>query len=60
MNQLVKAGRIQKNRNELASRAAVDSQSVRKGIFCSLDTDIDGGKFVNSGLPVRTKTSSDR
>lgn len=60
MNQLVKAGRIQKNRNELASRAAVDSQSVRKGIFCSLDTDIDGGKFVNAGLPVRTKTSSDR
>jgi transposase len=31
MNQLVKAGRIQKNRNELASRAAVDSPSVRKG-----------------------------
>lgn len=31
INQLVKADRIQKNRNELASRAAVDSPSVRKG-----------------------------
>lgn len=57
MNQLVKTKRILQNRNELASRAAIDSQSVRKGLFCSLDTGIDGGKCVNAGPPVRAQTS---
>ncbi len=34
-------------RDELASAAAVDSQSVKKGGLITLDTGVDGGKQVN-------------
>lgn len=47
MNELVKEKRVSQGRLPFASRAAIDSQSVRKGLFCKYDTGIDGGKLVN-------------
>lgn len=44
---LVEKERLRHNRNPQASRVAVDSQSVKKGSFISIDTGIDGGKLIN-------------
>lgn len=44
---LVEKQRIKQGRNPTASIAAVDSQSVKKGSFISLDSGFDGGKLVN-------------
>lgn len=44
---LVQKARIKQGREAEASRAAVDSQSVKKGSFVSLNTGFDGGKLIN-------------
>lgn len=59
---LVEKERENNGKDAEASMAAVDSQSVKKGSFVSLDTGIDGGKWINgrkrhiavdvSGLPL--------
>jgi putative transposase len=68
LNQLVLKERIRLGRNEEASMAAIDSQSVKKVAFISLDTGIDGGKKVNGrkrhiavdslGLPLAISVSA--
>lgn len=47
LSQLVKKERVRQNRNSEPSACVVDSQSVRKGAFVSLDSGLDGGKLVN-------------
>lgn len=44
---LVQKERIRLDRQDQASRVAVDSQSVKKGALVSIDTGFDGGKMVN-------------
>lgn len=44
---VVQKERVRQKRNVQAARAAVDSQSVKKGSFISIDTGIDGAKFIN-------------
>jgi putative transposase len=44
---IVKLERIRQNREEEPSMGAIDSQSVKKGMFVSDDTGIDGNKKVN-------------
>lgn len=44
---LVDYERQRQGRNREASAAAVDSQSIKKSPFISLDTGIDGGKKIN-------------
>jgi putative transposase len=44
---LVEKERIRQGREPKASTIAVDSQSVKKGSFVSLDSGIDGGKNIN-------------
>lgn len=65
---LVVKERQRQGRQEQASAAAVDSQSVKKGSLISLDTGVDGAKFVNGrkrhlavdtlGLPLALHVSS--
>lgn len=43
----VKAERVRQNRQEEASMAAIDSQSVKKGMLVSEETGIDGNKKTN-------------
>ncbi len=44
---LVEKERSRQGRLPQASASAVDSQSVKKGAFVSLDSGIDGGKLIN-------------
>lgn len=44
---IVKLERIRQNRQEEPSMGAIDSQSVKKGMFIDTDTGIDGNKKVN-------------
>ena len=44
---LVRSERSENGRNEEASACAIDSQSVKKSSFISLDTGFDGGKKIN-------------
>ena len=44
---IVQKERVRQNREPQASRAAVDSQSVKKGALICEDTGFDGGKLVN-------------
>jgi putative transposase len=65
---LVRKERKRQGREELASAAAVDSQSVKKASFICLETGVDGGKGVNGrkrhlavdtlGLPLALQVSS--
>jgi putative transposase len=65
---LVSKERIRQGREPCASRVAIDSQSVKKVSFISLDSGIDGGKKVNGrkrhlavealGLPVGISVTS--
>ncbi|RDC64602.1 IS5 family transposase [Adhaeribacter pallidiroseus] len=65
---LVRKERQRQKREEQASAVAVDSQSVKKASFISLETGIDGGKNVNGrkrhlavdtlGLPLALHVSS--
>lgn len=65
---LVRKERKRQGRQEQASAAAIDSQSVKKASFVSLETGIDGGKRVNGrkrhlvvdtlGLPLALQVSS--
>lgn len=45
--QLVKDERVRKGRHPDPSACAVDSQSIRKGAFVSLDSGFDGAKKIN-------------
>lgn len=47
LSQLVRNERVRLKREAEPSACAVDSQSVRKGAFVSLDSGFDGGKLVN-------------
>jgi transposase len=47
LSYLVESERERQGRNREASAGAVDSQSVKKSPFVSLDTGIDGGKKIN-------------
>jgi putative transposase len=47
LREVVKAERKRQNRQEYPSVAAIDSQSVKKGMFVGKDTGIDGNKKVN-------------
>jgi transposase len=68
LNKLVQQERKRSGREEQASMAAIDSQSVKKVAFISLDTGIDGGKKVNGrkrhiavdsqGLPLAISVSA--
>lgn len=68
LNILVRKERKDTGRQEGASMAAIDSQSVRKVAFTSLDTGVDGGKRVNGrkrhiavdsqGLPLAISVSA--
>lgn len=68
LSDLVMAERIRNNRECKASRVAIDSQSVKKVSFISLETGIDGGKKVNGrkrhiavdslGLPIAISVTS--
>ncbi len=65
---LVRKERQRQGRAETARAAAVDSQSVKKASLISLDTGVDGGKWVNGrkrhlavdtlGLPLAMHVSS--
>jgi putative transposase len=44
---IVKVERVRQNRNEEPSMGAIDSQSIKKGMFVSNDTGIDGNKKIN-------------
>lgn len=65
---LVEYERKRQGRQTEASAAAVDSQSIKKSPFVSLDTGLDGGKLVNGrkrhllvdtlGLPLAIHVSS--
>lgn len=44
---VVQKERLRRDREPGASRVAVDSQSVKKGAFISIETGFDGGKMVN-------------
>ncbi len=44
---LVQKERLRQGRNSHASRAAVDSQSIKTGTLISIDTGIDGNKNIN-------------
>jgi putative transposase len=68
LSQLVRSERIRNKREPEVSRVAVDSQSVKKVSFISLETGIDGGKKVNGrkrhiavdslGLPIAISVTS--
>jgi transposase len=47
LSHLVELERVRQGKEAKATRAAVDSQSVKKGAFVSINTGIDGGKLVN-------------
>lgn len=65
---IVIAERVRNGRAPKASRVAIDSQSVKKVSFISMDTGIDGGKKVNGrkrhiavdslGLPIAISVTS--
>lgn len=68
LSQLVRDERLRQKRAAEPSACAVDSQSVKKGPFISLDTGFDGGKMVNGrkrhltvdalGLPIAMHVSA--
>ena len=47
LREVVKMERIRQNRESEASVGAIDSQSVKKGMFVSEETGIDGNKKIN-------------
>ena len=65
---LVVAERVRQKRDPCASRVAIDSQSVKKVSFISLESGVDGGKKVNGhkrhlavdslGLPIAISVTS--
>ncbi|RAJ92254.1 transposase [Larkinella arboricola] len=68
LNRLVELERQRQGRAAHPSRLAVDSQSVRKGLWVSIDTGLDGNKRINGrkrhlavdslGLPVAIHVSA--
>jgi hypothetical protein len=44
---LVQKERVRQGRNQVASMVAVNSQSVKKSFFISLETSFDSGEKVN-------------
>ncbi|WPV70628.1 IS5 family transposase [Chitinophaga sp. LS1] len=68
MLKLVRKERIYQGHNYAPSVGAIDSQSVKKSAFVSIETGIDGGKHINGrkrhlavdslGLPIAISVSS--
>jgi putative transposase len=68
LREVVRLERIRQNRLEEPSVGAIDSQSVKKGMFVREDTDIDGNKKINGrkrhlvvdslGLPIVIKVTA--
>lgn len=68
MLKLVRKERMRQGRNYAPSVAAIDSQSIKKSAFVSIETGIDGGKNINGrkrhfavdslGLPIAISVSA--
>lgn len=68
MLKLVRKERMRQGRNYLPSVAAIDSQSIKKSAFVSIETGIDGGKNIigrkrhiavdSLGLPIAISVSA--